>query len=108
MSDIIDPSSIENWVKLVSKFNNKCCICGTNIQIGTECFWQQGRGVKCINACNPPQIPQIITQDEWNDFQKYSWKFLQTIEKCQRCGNILRESNEHYFNESKRVCYKCF
>ncbi len=51
--------------------------------------------------------PKLDLDLPWQDPKKYSYKELQTIENCQRCGVPLPKISK-WINVDRRTCEKCF
>lgn len=42
------------WIKIVSKFNSKCCNCNNNISVGTEILWnKKNKNIRHMKDCKP-------------------------------------------------------
>jgi len=64
-----------------------------------------------LNTYNKPIIKPAPKLDEnlpWVDPKKYSYKELQTIDNCQRCGTQLSQKGSRWMNADRRTCEKCW
>jgi len=106
----------DSWIPLTNKYEAKCKNCGENIPVGEKILWKKGSGVK-HTKCEKKEIyleetmPEkkiVITDKEWEDFNKYSHDILLKKNECQCCGKALGKSKDTYINDDKRVCQKHF
>jgi hypothetical protein len=45
------PKGGPKWIKIVSKFNSKCCNCDNNISVGTEILWnKKNKNIKHVEC----------------------------------------------------------
>ena len=104
---------MSDWIKIKSKYPNKCKDCNAEIEIGESILWKKGEGVK-HEKCEPQELEEfqseskIVTPEEWKDFTKYSHEKLQTIINCQCCGKSLDKTKDVFINADKRTCQGCF
>jgi len=52
--------------------------------------------------------PKIDLDLPWADPKKYSYKELQTMNICQRCGKGLSQKGDKWINVDRRTCEKCW
>ena len=104
----------DSWITLTNKYNAKCKNCGEDIDVGEKILWKKGLGVKHIK-CEAitleeamPEKKIVITDKEWEDFNKYSHDILLKKNECQCCGKALGNRKDVYINCDKRVCQKHF
>lgn len=98
-----------DWIKIKSKFANKCITCLDNIDVDEMVLWKKGEGIKhedckLILKDDKP----LITQKEWKDFKQCKIEILRTIKNCQCCGKSLDMTKDSYFNNDRRTCESCF
>ena len=106
----------DSWISLTNKYNAKCHNCHEDIDVGEKILWKKGTGVKhtkCekkeINLASAmPEKKIVITDKEWEDFQKYSHDVLLKKTECQCCGKALGSNKSVWINCEKRVCERHF
>ena len=100
-----------DWIKIKSKFSNKCKVCLDEITVGEMVLWKKGEGIK-HESCKPVLLDDkptmIITEKEWIDFKQYTRNELVFITNCQFCGTPVNNLGDTYTNAGKRVCEKHF
>lgn len=117
----INPAGNGGWIQITSKYPNKCKICEKDIDVDEKCLWKKGDGVKHIKPCEKEEDigfrednsaliivdAPLITDKEWKDFNTYSYRELQKIKNCQKCGTSLPDGDS-YINCDRRTCFRCF
>ena len=101
---------MSDWIKINSKYPNKCKTCLDDIQVGETVLWKKGEGIK-HEDCKPALLDDkktIVKKDEWRDSTEYTRNECQFITECQCCGTPLNNLGEVYINVNKRVCEKHF
>jgi len=107
---------MSDWIKLETKFANKCITCGERVDVGETVMWQKGTGIKHEPECEDSDTGFkednsaliIIEEKEWKDFEKYDTTTLRKINTCQCCGNSLDRTKDTFINGNKRTCEVCF
>lgn len=99
-----------DWIKISSKFANKCKVCLDDIAVGETVLWKKGEGIK-HESCKPKlvdDVKAITTPDIWNDTNTYTRNELQFITECQCCGTSLNNLGDVFINADRRVCQSHF
>lgn len=64
-----------------------------------------------LNTFDKPKVKPQPKFDEglpWADPKKYSYKEIQKIEICQRCGKQLSPKGNRWINADRRTCETCW
>lgn len=107
----INPAGDDGWIKLKNKYEAKCHNCHEDIPVGESILWKKGIGVK-HTTCEAvleevmPDKKIEISDKEWKDFEKYSYKELQSISTCQCCG-ISLTGKDVWISDDRKICEKC-
>lgn len=105
----------ENWIPITAQFHSSCLECFGDIEAGDQVLWIKGRGTKhkvCPEAIQ--KTHEIEVEDDytkWKNPQGYSYKDVQDITICQKCGVELK-THPKFINSGetgdRRVCEVCF
>lgn len=100
---------MSDWIKIKTKFANKCKTCLDKIDVDEMALWKKGEGIKHLD-CKPTLLDDkpVVTNREWDDFKQYSIDILRKIKNCQCCGNGIDITKDTYINDDRRTCEKCF
>ncbi len=97
--------TLVEWIDITTKFDSKCIVCSKKLGVGESVKWKKGEGVKCPTECETEKKP-VISEKEWNDFKKYTYKELLSITNCQKCGKSLKHVDS-WIDNDRKTCEKC-